>query len=605
MANAQSGLFSTIGGAITTARNFFFNAVFVFIIVALSVALLSTCSGVTVPENGALVINPRGVIVEERSVPDPLQGLLSSAGRNAEVTLDTLLASIEHAASDDDIKMIVLNLDELLSATPAQAHRISASLEEFRQSGKRVVAYGNYYTQEQYHIASGADAIYMHPMGQVVLQGFGGYNFYIKDLLQQYDVNVHVFRVGTYKAAIEPLTRNDMSEEARLADEALYQNLWLQMLQRIADNRQLQTEELQAYAEDLPALLTRTRGDLARVALEHHLVDELLSPDQARVRFADDVGLDSSTGDINGIDYLSYAAARDLETQPLVSADQIGVVVAQGVIVGAGRGPNVVGAEEFIGLIRQARHNPDIRALVLRVDSPGGSQFASELIRQELELVQLAGKPVVASFGSAAASGGYWIASTADYIVAEAASITGSIGIFSFITTFEDTLEKVGVHTDGVGTTPLAGLSTFTGINDSMAQIQQSRVENGYEQFVNLVARGRNKPVNEIEEIAEGRVWSGDVALDLGLVDDLGGLRTAIDKAGELAGLETWEVTRLRLPLDPRAAILAELMGSDTQVARNLLSRFQHLFNLASQLDDPFHTYALCARCSPRLMTLF
>jgi protease-4 len=234
------------------------------------------------------------------------------------------------------------------------------------------------------------------------------------------------------------------------------------------------------------------------------------------------------------------------------------------------------------------------------VDSPGGSQLASELIRQELELLQVAGKPVVASFAASAASGGYWIAATADHIVAEPTTITGSIGIFSFLTTFEDTLSRYGVYTDGVGTTAITGDGVFTGVSDAMAQILQARVENGYEQFINLVARGRDMTVEDVTAVAQGRVWTGEVAEELGLVDNLGGVQSAIDRAAELAGLNTWETIRLREPIDPRAALLAELLGPQSQQTStnlNLPAQLANTYAALQRFDDPNHVYALCESC--------
>jgi len=616
MDGLNTSLLSRVGSGITKFRNFVFNTLFIVIIVLLSVGLLSTCQQAEVQSNSALILNPAGVIVESPSWPDPLQGLLSGSSPVAQVGLDIILATIEHAANDDDIEMIVLDLDDLVRATPAQAQRIGLTLASFKETGKKVVAYGYFYGQDQYHIASFADAIYMHPMGQVILQGFGGFNFYVKDLLEKFDVKVHVFRVGEYKSAVEPLTRSDMSQEARLADESLYQNLWQQLLTTVAANRQLTKQQVQDYANLLAGKLAETNGDLARAALENHLVDELLTTDQATVRLADDVGFSNDQGEINGIEYQSYAQIHGLHEQNVSAGSPvIALIVAQGVLVTNEIGRSVVNAQEIIQLIRQVRHDANIKALVLRVDSPGGSQFASELIRQEIELVQLAGKPVVASFGSSAASGGYWIASTADSIIAEPATITGSIGIFSYITTFEDTLAKYGVHTDGVTTTPFTGLSQFTGINEPMAQVQQARVENGYEQFINLVARGRNMSVEEIESIAEGRVWSGDVAFELGLVDHLGGLNEAFVRAGgELADLNTWQVKRLSTPIDPRAAIFAELMSSQAHNSVHKFTQLAELIGLKSVtqlrttlavLDDPFDTYALCMQCDQSLMPLF
>jgi len=603
MSNSNVSILGRIGGGITKLRNFFLNTLFIVILVFITVALLSTCQGITVPDNAALVINPRGVIVDAATVPDPFEELLTAGPRLAEVELRSLLRAIELATSDAQIKMIVLDLDEMAWAAPAHAQRIGAALAGFQAAGKKVVSYGQYYSQAQYHIASFADALYLHPMGQIVFEGFGGFNFYFKDLLDKFNVNVHVFRVGDYKAAVEPFTRNDMSEESRLASEQLYQEIWQHFLRDISRNRLIEKPALQTYADNLAGILSVTQGDMARAALESQLVDELLTSDQANVRIADEVGFrNRQLGEINGIDFQTYLSANALyEPAAALGKDKIAEIVVQGMIMNQGRSPQIADAEVIINLIRQARDESAVKALVLRVDSPGGSQFASELIRQELELLQLTGKPVVASFGASAASGGYWISATADAIVAEPTSITGSIGIFSFIPTFEETLREYGVYTDGVGTTEITmGLNPFTGINQPMADILQAQVEHGYAQFLALVARGRDMSLEQVDAVAQGRVWTGETAKQLGLVDDLGGLLVAQEKAAELAGLDDWEPIRLRPPVDPRAAFLAELMMPEAQVKvtkTNLLTQLQQGLAVLAQFDDPTNTYVLCESC--------
>ena len=603
MSNSNVSILGRIGGGITKLRNFFVNALFILILVLITLALLATCEGISVPDNAALVINPRGVVVDAARVPDPFEELLTAGPRLAEVELRSLLRAIELATGDAQIKMIVLDLDEMAWAAPAHAQRIGEALAGFQAAGKKVVSYGQYYSQAQYYIASFADALYLHPMGQIMFEGFGGYSFYFKDLLDKFDVNIHVFRVGDYKSAVEPFTRNDMSEESRLASEQLYQEIWQHFLQDISRNRLIEKPALQAYADNLAGILKVTQGDMARAALESQLVDELLTSDQANVRIADDVGFrDKQRNEINGIDFQTYLSANMLyEPAVGLGKDKIAEIVVQGIIMNQGRSNQIADAEGIIRLIRQARDDNAVKAVVLRVDSPGGSQFASELIRQELELLQLAGKPVVASFGASAASGGYWISATADAIVAEPTSITGSIGIFSYIATFEETLKRYGVHTDGVGTTEITmGLNPFTGINQPMSDILQAQVEHGYAQFLALVARGRDMSLDQVDAVAQGRVWTGETAKQLGLVDDLGGLRTAQEKAAELAGIDNWEPIRLQPPIDPRAAFLAELMMPETQLKvtkANPLAQLQQGLTILAQFDDPTNSYVLCESC--------
>ena len=600
-----------IGGGISAMRHFVSNTVFVLLMVIVLAALVASCESVSVPDRAALLINPKGVMVETAHLTDPLTDLFSAGSTQREAELPHILKAIRAATTDNRIHMIVLDLDELQWAAPAHARRIGIALQDFKAAGKKVVSYGYFYAQSPYQIASFADALYMHPMGQVALFGFGGFNLYFKDLLDKFNVNIHVFRVGEFKSAVEPFTRNDMSAQSRMAAEALYQNLWQNTLDTISTNRRLEPAQIQYYADQLDEAVKLTQGDLARAALENHLVDELLTADQARVRMADDVGL-AVNGDINSIDYITYLSATDLSPfdDATSAGDKVAVIIAQGVIVASDSDQNVIAADPTIELIRQAKRDPTIKALVLRVDSPGGSQFASEIIRQELELVQMAGKPVVASFGASATSGGYWISATADHIVAESTTITGSIGIFAVTTTFEKVLEDIGVHPDGVGTTALTlAMSPFGGLSETMTNILQSQVEHGYEQFINLVARGRNLTPEEVGAIAQGRVWSGEVAQELGLVDTLGGLDAAVQQAAALAEIDEWATIQLAREPDPRQVLLAQLLSakifaglfSTTAATNSPGQRFKDqvlsALDVIDQLDDPMQTYAICSAC--------
>ena len=602
---AKPSLFAQLGWAITKLRNFVFNALFILFLVFVIGIMVASCQTVSVPSGSALLINPEGVLVEERSYPEALGDFLQS--QPAQVDLSSILRAIELAKEDDDIKAIVLDIDELYGLSPARASRIGAALKDFRESGKKVISYGNFYGQGQFHAASFADALYMHPMGQIVLPGYGYYSLYFNEILSNYDVNIHIYRVGEFKDAIEPFTRNDMSEEARRAQEVLYNDLWQNLLADLAENRAVEIHDLEAYAKQLPEFIKATGGDMARAALENHLVDELLTPDQVRARIADEVGYGQNDA-INGIDYGSYLAAKDA-TDFGAGSDQVGVLVAQGPIVMEGPPGQVAAAETLSQQIRSARNNPNIKALVLRVDSPGGGTFASEVIRQELELFQLSGRPVVASFGSVAASGGYWIAATADEIVAESSSITGSIGIFSYLMTFEDTIKRYGVHADGVGTTSnVIGFDPLLGVSEDMTQILQISIEQGYEQFVNLVAKGRERTPEEIDYIAQGRVWSGAAALEIGLVDQIGGLDDAVARAAELADLEEYDRVRLVPYIDPRQQFLAELMQvwvpdlvPQAITESPLAMRIKSSWQLIQALPEPGKAYAFCLSCPAHL----
>jgi protease-4 len=544
-----------------------------------------------------------GVLVEQSVAPSNWQDALFQDPSTASIEIGQMLRAIRIAATDDKIKMIVLRLDDLYGVSFAQAKRIVSALQEFQKSGKRIVSYASNFEQNQYYIASISDEIYMNPWGQMLFTGYGGNNLYLKEMLSKLDINMHIFRVGEFKSATEPFSRINMSDQARQASTSLYQGIWQELIDGIALHRQLTSAQVDDYAQNFAVLLARTSGDMARVALEANLVDELITQDQVEARIAGVVGRHKN--EINGIGLPSYLGIRGFEDEEYdANAPDIGVIVVQGAILESGQGlSDVASAEDLVGRIRQARFNEDIKALVLRVDSPGGSAYASEQIRQELELFQITGRPVVASFANVAASGGYWISATSDAIVAESTTITGSIGIFGVIPTFEDSLSRLGIYSDGVGTAPLSrGSGPFAGLNPQTKAIIQSSVEYGYGQFVDLVARGRGMDKAEVEKVAQGRVWQGSKALELGLVDALGDTDVALAKAAELAGLEQFNSVDLRRPLDPQSILIMGLMDSFglslSASTKPWLRGIQKQLTTLALFTDRRHTFALCLACS-------
>jgi protease-4 len=390
-----------------------------------------------------------------------------------------------------------------------------------------------------------------------------------------------------------------MSEEARQANRELVDGLWDRYSDAVIDNRDLDPAGFERYSQQFDEVLQETNGDLARLAVEYGLVDELLTPDQARVRIADKVGYDHE-GDFRGVAMADYVQAT--VDQSGAGADKrVGVITAEGAIVDGDARGGVIASDRIIALIRRAREDETVAALVLRLNSPGGSAFASELIRQELELTQLSGKPVVVSMGPVAASGGYWIASTADAIVAEPTTLTGSIGVFGIVPTFDEGMAAIGVRNDGVRTSPLSNISPLLPINEPTARILQASVEHTYERFINLVARGRDLSPEQVDAIAQGRVWIGTRALDLGLVDALGNREAAVNQAVELAKLDDFRIKHIEEPVSPRELLLRELMGAvgiEPPLAGNpLLQSLSEAGSLLNSLNDPRHVYALCEAC--------
>ncbi len=595
----ERSLWNRINDGLTRTRLVVTNLFFIGMMLLLAVLIFGGGERISVPDGGALVINPQGNLVEQRSLSDPLQEWLTPGAALAETEIDVLLKALKTAADDERIRLAVVNLDGLQNASTAHAEAAAAALKTFRAAGKEVIAYGNYYDQSHYLIASAADAVYMHPFGQIILPGFEINRLYFTELLDKLKVNINIFRVGRYKEFVEPYERIDMSDDARQANRELVDGLWTRYSDEVIANRDLDPERFERYAQHFDEVLNETGGDLARLAVEYGLVDELLTPDQARVRIADKVGYDNE-GDFRGVAMADYLEATANRTGG--DADRrVAIITAEGAIVDGDARGGVIAADRIIGLIRRAREDETVAALVLRVNSPGGSAFASELIRQELELTQLSGRPVVVSMGPVAASGGYWIASTADAIVAEPTTITGSIGVFGIVPTFDEGLAAIGVRSDGVRTSPLSNISPLLPINEPTARILQASVEHTYERFINLVARGRDLSPEQVDNIAQGRVWIGSRALDLGLVDALGNRDLAVNKAVELAELDDFRIKIIEEPVTPRELLMRELMGAvgaDLPLAgSSLLQSLSEAGSLLNSLNDPQHVYALCEAC--------
>jgi protease IV len=537
--------FSFIGRVIDTLRLVLGRLLFVLIFGIILYLLFSSPAQMRVPSQAALVLAPAGMITEQRGPPTPADILLGPAVPPGSV-LDELVSALQTAATDNRITALVIDVSDLIGVSPAHLETLGDALAQFKTSDKPIYAYGEYFGQGQYALASYADEIMLHPMGSLMINGYGGNQLFFRDLLEKLRVNVHIFRAGEFKSAAEPFTRMDMSDEARADSQALLDALWDRYVERVSANRGLSADALQAYADNFPALLNAAGGDMARVAFEQGLVDNIAGVDSFRRQVAARVGAEN--GSFKQIHYRDYLFATPQMTP--VSADQIGVIVAQGTIMPGAQPGGFMGADTVIDLIRQAQLDSSIKALVLRMDSPGGSAIASEQIRAALTQVQLADKPVVISMGSTAASGGYWISATADEIWASPATITGSIGVIGVIPTFENALDGLGIGVDGVGTTNLSRSGDpLSGLNDAMRDVFQNSIDDTYQRFLQLVADGRNMSLAEVDSIAQGRVWTGEQAMELGLVDGMGDLDRAVASAAALAGLTAWQTVTIERPL--------------------------------------------------------
>ena len=528
-------LFIGVWGLINFTRLLVVNAIFLLLLI-LFISALSSSSPV-LRARSALVLDPRGDIVEQYTVAPAQRAFSGILGETPkEVQLRDLLDVIDAAAADQRIERLVLVPDQIESAGFSTLREIGSALDRFRASGKEVIAVASGMSQGHYYLAAHADEILLHPQGAVLLEGLGRYRTYYKDMLDRLGVVVHLFRVGEYKSAAEPYVRNDASPESKDADLYWMNGVWGEYLKDVATARKLDVGQLTAQIQNYPEAIKAARGDLAKLALDQKLVDKLATRDEARSLLIEKGLRDEKT--FRQVGFQEYLHVVQRERVLDVRRQQVAVVVAEGEIVGGEQAGGTIGAESLSRLVREAREDDAVKAMVLRVNSPGGEVFASELIRREVELTRTAGKPVIVSMGDVAASGGYWISMNANRIYAEPTTITGSIGIFGLFANIPDTLAKIGVHTDGVGTTPFAGaFDVRRPLDPNIGAVIQSVIDKGYRDFIGNVAKARGKTPEQIDAIARGRVWSGDQAKERGLVDELGGLKDAIAAAAQAANL--------------------------------------------------------------------
>jgi protease-4 len=528
-----------------------FNILFLLLLAFIVGAVLRGSETLIIEPETTLILNPRGVVVEEFSGTPIERALNEALGEEVvETRLRDLVAALERAAEDDRITQVLLSTEELFGLAPGMMFELQEAFENFRASGKPVIAYGGFMQQGQYFMASLADEIWLDPDGFVLLGGYGFYRPYFAEALDRLAVDVNLFRVGEYKSAMEPFIRNDMSEEDREAETYLLTDLWQQYVEMTARNRGLPVAVLADFTEDMPSYIERADGDVAQAVLDAGLVDRLVSRPELRAEMAQR-GAPADGGSYRNVGFMAYLNAAPPDFGQ--SGGRVGVIVAQGAITEGSQSAGTIGADSTSQLIREALHDSEIEAVVLRVDSGGGSAFASEVIRRELVALRDAGKPVVVSFGNVAASGGYWIAMGADEIWAYPSTITGSIGIFGFFPTFQNTLAKIGVYSDGVGTTPLSGaFRADREMNEEAQRLFQSVIERGYREFIGLVAEHRRMSTEEVDAVAQGRVWTGAQAQTRGLVDQLGTLDDAIGSAARMAGLgEDYGVRYIEAELEP------------------------------------------------------
>ncbi len=555
--------------------------------------------------NGALLLDLSGQVVEEVAPVDPLSLLLSSAIPTKQFAARDVIRAIDAAAGDKRIKAIALDMSTFLGGGHVQMIEIGEALDRFRAAKKPVLAYAVAYADDSMLLAAHASEVWVDPMGGAAITGPGGENLYYAGLLERFAVNAHVFRVGTYKSAVEPYLLNEMSPEARENAEALYGAIWTEWQANV--RRARPRADIARVTGDVPAWLAASGGDLAKATLAAGLADKI----GTRVEWGDRVAAvsgDDAWDDKPGAFAHSNLEAWLKDTKPDEPGGAIGVITIAGEISDGEAGPGEAGAERIVKLLDGALDD-DLKALVVRVDSPGGTVTGSESIRRAILRHKAAKIPIVVSMGSVAASGGYWVSTPATRIFAQPETITGSIGIFGVIPTFENTLAQYGVTTDGVKTTPLSGQPDLAaGFTPETEALLQASVEAGYERFLGLVGTSRKLTRDRADELGQGRVWDGGSARQLGLVDQFGDLDAAIEYAAKQAGLGDgdWHAEYLGADADRYAPLLRRIWRSDEEesaaTGRDLFAQFaerqnQLVARVMADLDGLLHVRGVQARC--------
>ncbi|MBE0368189.1 signal peptide peptidase SppA [Pseudoalteromonas aurantia] len=619
--NLIGKLFKGLWHGLNFSRRLVLNLLFLGIIVGVVISASSTKDEVVIDDSSVLRLNLQGALVEELTYVDPFDAALNDATNSndqpKEILLDDVLRVINEAKHDNRIQVLLLDLKGLRGGHLDKLRSIANAIEAFKESGKQVFAHGSYYSQGQYYLASKADSISLHPYGGVDIRGFATYPLYFKDALEKLKVTQHIFRVGTYKSAVEPFIRNNMSEPAKEASKLWLNELWTQYKQDIVASRSFDVSNFDETTEQYLTKIERVNGDYAQYALSNGWVDTLKTDQQLQQELIELVGKNKSGKSYKQVSfskYLNYITPAVDMVNPVT--EKVAVIVARGNIVDGKQKAGRIGGESTAALLKKARLDDKVKAVVLRIDSGGGSMFASEIIRNEVLAIKEAGKPVVASMGSVAASGGYWIATSANEIWASPSTITGSIGVFGLIMTFENALNDLGVYSDGVATTELHDISLSRGLNPQLAQVLQLGVENAYDKFISVVANSRGLEKSAVDKVAQGRVWTATQAKEFGLIDNLGDKKDAISAAAKLANLEFYDIITIEQTLSEKELLLREIFGSamvhDTLSALapqssllklieqgfgNISTDLSHHLTTLSQMNDPNGIYTQCVVC--------
>ncbi len=609
MAEQSKGWLRRIWSGITTSRVFLSNVLFLIIIAVIISALIPE-SDIPLEKDTVLQIKLEGEFTD-RYISDDFASVLVQSLQDGDdtqqVVVYDLVETIKNAAGNPAISAISLVATDQLIADLSKITEVAHALRAFKQSGKPIIAYADMLRQNQYFLAAQADRISLNPEGMVELFGLSRQQLYFARALNTLDVNVHVYRVGEFKSAVEPFLRNDMSKPAKEANLLMLNSLWRHYKSFAAQTRGLPTEHFDQYANEIDELMAQNKGDIAKTALAHALVDELVSYTDWNAQLIEQFGHQSDDKtQYKHIDWKAYHSRFVDRPHVDFTKKKVAVIVAQGEIVEADDAPDVVSSEKLIQQIQQVRKDDNIKALVLRVDSPGGSAFASEAIRDALTQLQDDGIPLIVSMGHLAASGGYLISATADQIWAYPSTITGSIGVFGALFTFERIAEFAGVTQDGVGTNKLAnGISVLKDIPEAFDSVIQQSVENTYEKFVSTVAKGRGMSPPAVKAIAEGRIWDGKTAKDIGLVDHLGTFNDAIKAAATAANLEDYDIEFVKPKLEwfellmlgltkEMTTSIAPFVQTQSWMSHPVVKSLQAPLKQLERFNDPNYTYMHC-----------
>ncbi|MEM1142581.1 MAG: signal peptide peptidase SppA [Pseudomonadota bacterium] len=600
--------FAGVWGAITTIRVALANLLFILILVILWEAFVMA-KPEPLPDSAALLLDLRGRVVDVQTRVNTSSLLADQSPAGREYLLQDLIDAVTLAAKDSRVSSLVMVLDQLVSIGQSKTSELAEALTLFRESGKPVIAVGDYYTQDQYRLAVEADTILMHPQGVVALEGYSFFTNYYAEALEKLLVSMHVFKAGEFKSIAEPLLRSDMSAGEREITRAWLAEVWQLYTRQVEARRALAEGSVDDLLNNFPSHLAGSGGSGAQLALDEGLVDQIANRSEQQRYLQSVAGKANSKLGYAAVSYDDYLA-RTRSLAPSDRGSTIAIVSAEGSIIPGKARPGTIGGDELALELAKAAQRKDVKALVLRINSGGGSVFASEIIREQVALIRAEGKPVVVSMGRVAASGGYYIATAADKIVATESTLTGSIGVFAAFPTFERLLAKGGVFTDGVATTAYSGgLRPDRALATDIEAVLQLSVDNTYEQFVDLVAESRDLSVAQVDAVAQGRVLAASAAREAGLVDRIGSLAEAVRVAAEIAGLAegSYEVLSIQPTFTPQQILLQQLSDSFGKIALlqspiaavlGFVEKLEQPLQYLETFDDPQRLYMRCLVCA-------